>query len=238
MNLILFESAVPSLPRSDPRIAHVVDVLRRGPGEPFDVGLVNGPRGRAQITSISAQTVTLAFEWGPAPGPLDPLTLIIGLPRPQTARDILRDATTLGVAALHFVTTEKGEASYAQSSLWSTGEWRRHVLTGVEQAFDTRVPEVTFGRPLGDMLAQLPPDNARLALDNYEASLALPDWPFTPDQPIVLAIGAERGWSNTERELLRNRCFGLAHLGSRVLRTESAVLASVAIVRAQLGWLR
>lgn len=238
MNLILFDTAPATLPRNDPRIVHVLDVLRRKPGEPFDVGLINGPRGRARITEVGDEAVALACEWGEPPPPLDPLTLIVGLPRPQTARDILRDATTLGVAALHFVATEKGEPSYAQSSLWTSGEWRRHVLTGAEQAFDTRVPEVTFGAPLGTVLAKLSPDNARLALDNYEASLPLSDWPFSPGQPIVLAIGAERGWSEAERDLLRNRCFGLAHLGARVLRTESAVIATLAIVRAQVGWMR
>jgi RsmE family RNA methyltransferase len=112
------------------------------------------------------------------------------------------------------------------------------VLAGAEQAFDTRVPDVRHGATLGETLAQLAPDNARIALDNYEASLPLGDWPMAADQPLVLAIGAERGWSDAERELLRQRCFGLAHLGSRVLRTETAVVASLAIVRAQLGWLR
>jgi RsmE family RNA methyltransferase len=74
-----------------------------------------------------------------------------------------------------------------------------------------------------------------VALDNYEAALPLGDWPLAPDQPIVLALGAERGWSAAERELLRVRCFGLTHLGSRVLRTETAVIAAVAIIRAKLG---
>ncbi len=240
MNLILFDPAEISgpLPRRDPRAGHIVDVLRRQPGDTFDVGLINGPRGKATLAAIEAEALTLTFAWGEPSPPPDPLTLIVGLPRPQTARDILRDATTLGVAALHFVRTEKGNPNYAQSTLWSSGEWRRHVLTGAEQAFDTRIPEVRHGATLGETLALLPPDNTRIALDNYEASLPLGDWPMPSEQPLVLALGAERGWSDAERELLRQRCFGLAHLGTRVLRTETAVVASVAIVRAQLGWLR
>jgi 16S rRNA (uracil1498-N3)-methyltransferase len=240
VNLILFESPEISapLPRRDPRAVHLIDVLRRQPGDTCDVGLVNGPRGKATLTAIDADTVTLTFTWEPPPPPADPITVIVGLPRPQTARDILRDATTLGVAALHFVRTEKGEPGYAQSTLWSSGEWRRHVRTGAEQAFDTRVPEVTYGATLGETLARLSPDNLRIALDNYEASLPLADWPMPSAEPIVLAVGAERGWSDAERELLRTRCFGLAHLGPRVLRAETAVVAALAIVRAQLGWMR
>jgi 16S rRNA (uracil1498-N3)-methyltransferase len=238
VNLVLFEQPLTSLPLKDPRAIHVLEVLRRQAGDRFDAGVINGPRGKALITAVNADAVVLEFEWEAHPPPLDPITLIVGLPRPQTARDILRDATTLGVTTLHFVRTERTEPGYAQSTLWSTGEWKRHLLAGAEQAFDTRVPEVTFTSTLGEVVAKLSPDNTRIALDNYEASLPLSDWPLAADQPIVLALGAERGWSAAERDLLRNRCFGLAHLGARVLRTETAVVATLAIVRGQLGWLR
>jgi 16S rRNA (uracil1498-N3)-methyltransferase len=240
VNLVLFESAELSAPlsRGDPRARHVLDVLRRQPGDLFDAGIVNGPRGKAKVVAITPDTLELEFSWEPPPPAADPITVIVGLPRPQTARDILRDATTLGVAALHFVRTEKGEPSYAQSTLWSTDEWRRQVRAGAEQAFDTRVPTVTHAMTLAESIALAPPASTRLALDNYEATLPLGDWPIAADQPLILAFGGERGWSAAERELLRARCFGLAHLGPRVLRTETAVVASLAIVRAQLGWMR
>ena len=145
MNIILFhphEVELP-LPRHDPRAGHILDVLRREAGGTFDAGLINGPRGRGTLFAITAETLALSFVWTDTPPPPNPLHLLIGLPRPQTARDILRDATTLGVASLHFIRTEKGEASYARSSLWQTGEWERHVIAGAEQAFCTRLPEVT-----------------------------------------------------------------------------------------------
>jgi RsmE family RNA methyltransferase len=159
------------------------------------------------------------------------------LPRPQTARDILRDATTLGAAALHFVRTDKAEPGYAQSSLWNDGDWQRHVFAGAEQAFDPRVPTVTHGRTLAAALADLPPpaDATRLALDNYEAAAALGTCHPMEDKGVVLAIGAERGWSAAERALLRAQGFTPVHLGERVLRSETAVVAALAIVRAKLG---
>jgi 16S rRNA (uracil1498-N3)-methyltransferase len=142
VNLILFEPAetdVP-LPRTDPRARHILDVLRRGVGDTFDAGLVNGPRGKGKLAALDALSLTLTFTWGEVPLPLDPITLIIGLPRPQTARKILQEATALGVQALHFFRSEKGDANYAQSTLWTSGEWRRHLLAGTAQAFDTRLP--------------------------------------------------------------------------------------------------
>lgn len=237
MNLILFETtelAAP-IPRRDPRAAHILKVLRRHVGDTFDCGLVNGPRGQATLTAIGADALTLAFTWGATPPPLDPITLIIGLPRPQTARDILRDATALGVAALHFVATEKGEASYAQSSLWHSGETRRLLLDGAQQAFDTHLPKLTHGRPLREVLEALPATGTRLALDNYESPAALSECNVIRDKPATLAIGPERGWSAREREQLRAHAFALVHLGPRVLRTESACIAAIALVRAKLG---
>jgi 16S rRNA (uracil1498-N3)-methyltransferase len=209
-------------------------VLRRGVGDAFDCGLVNGPRGRATLVAADAAALTLAFAWEAAPPPSPaPLTLIVGLPRPQTARDILRDATTLGVAALHFVATEKGEPSYAHSSLWTTGEWRRHLRDGAQQAFDTRVPDVTHGRALADVLGELGKNSARLALDNYEAGAPLAAALPLAGSPLTLAVGGERGWSAADRAALRAHGFALVHLGPRVLRTETACVAALTLAHAR-----
>lgn len=235
MNLILFEPAetVRPLPRSDPRASHLLGVLRRGPGGTFDAGLLNGPRGRGTLVSVGESALELSFAWGAEPPPLDPLSLVIGLPRPQTARKILQEAAALGVASLHFVLTEKGDRSYAQSTLWQGGEWRRHLIAGAEQAFCTRLPEVTHGRLLPDVAGEGAQSGMRIALDNYEAGRGLAA--VAPVAPVTIAIGPERGWSPGERNLLRALGFEIVHLGSRVLRTETACVASVAIIKGGLG---
>ena len=236
MNLILFEATEIELPLplSDRRARHLLQVLRRGVGDTFDAGIINGPRGQATLCSVTDKLLSFSFsERDPAPA-REPISLIIGLPRPQTARDILRDATSLGIAGLHFVQTEKGESSYAQSTLWSSGEWRRHLITGAEQAFATRIPEVTWGRTLADVVASFS-TGTRLALDNYESPAPLSQCQVSRDHPVVLAIGGERGWVATERATLRACGFQFHHLGARVLRTETACSAALAIVRARLG---
>ncbi|OHE82927.1 MAG: 16S rRNA methyltransferase [Verrucomicrobia bacterium RIFCSPLOWO2_12_FULL_64_8] len=243
MNLILFESDETDrpLPRTDPRARHLLEILRRGPGDTFDAGLINGPRGKGTLAAIGANELRLSFQWGEAPALPSSITLIVGLPRPQTARDILRDATALGVAAMHFVLTEKGERSYADSTLWTSGEWRHQLIAGAGQAFDTRLPEITHGRTLKEALVSQPAGAVRLALDHYEATQALSRChslnDISPALPplIVLAFGPERGWSATEREQLRKQGFSLVHLGSRVLRAETAVIAAVTLVRVRLG---
>jgi len=198
---------------------------------------VNGPRGKGTVRSIGAEALGLAFAWGDEPPPLAPVVLVVGLPRPQTARKLLQEAAALGVRALHFAATEKGEPGYAGSVLWRSGEWRRHLVAGAEQAFDTRLPEASHGRPLEAVLAALEDGAVRVALDNYEAPQALGTLTL-PARPsaVVLALGPERGWSAAERDLLRLRGFAFAHLGPRVLRAETAAVAAVAIVKSRLGW--
>lgn len=236
MNLILFESGETNspLPLSDSRAAHILDVLRRKVGDTIDTGLIDGPRGKATVTAVTADSVALSFAWETqSPPPLAPISLVVGLPRPQTVKKILHAATELGVSALHFVTTEKSEPSYAQSTLWSSGEWRRHLLDAAQQAFDTRLPDVSHGRTLDEALTSLDKNPARFALDNYEAPAALSALPIVA--PVVLALGPERGWSARDREILRAHGFAFAHLGQRVLRAETAAITALAIVRTKLG---
>jgi len=230
VNLILFEPAetTATLPRTDPRARHILEVLRRLEGDSFDAGLVNGPVGKGTLAAVTPDALTLVFAWNAPLPPLPQTTLLIGLPRPQTARDILRDATTLGATCIHFITADRTDPNYATSTLWTTGEWRRHCLTGAAQAFDTRIPEVTWTHTLASAIATLSASGTRFALDNYEATTA-----FRAKIPSdsVLAFGPERGWGDTDRTALRAAGFTLSNLGTRVLRVETAVTAALAITR-------
>ncbi|MES1166383.1 MAG: RsmE family RNA methyltransferase, partial [Pseudomonadota bacterium] len=169
--------------------------------------------------------------------PLAPIRLIVGLPRPQTARDILREGSSLGVGAMDFVLTERSDPGYARSSLWLSREWENHLITGAAQAFCTRIPLVYHGRSLDETLRALPADCARVALDNYEYRGGLAAFDAARHPGVALAVGAERGWSPGERTLLRTHGFALAHLGERILRTETACIAAVSLLKAKLGLL-
>ena len=231
MNIILFEKSEldAPFPISDPRIVHLLDVLRRQPGDETDVGLINGPRGKAVLRSASEDQVVLEFSWKEEPEALLPIDMIVGLSRPQTSRKILQEATSLGVRRIHFVATDRGERSYAMSKLWTTEEWRQCVQTGVEQAFSTRFPEVCTDLTLAESIEALQEVRGRICLDNYEAALSLRE-AADEHEALVLAVGSERGWSAKERDLFRHNGFTLAHLGERPLRTETAAIAAISVV--------
>ena len=158
--------------------------------------------------------------------------MLVGLPRPQTAKKVLHDLASLGAAKIIFFESEKGDPGYLTSSLWKDGEWREHVLKGTEQACSTLVPEVTRVGSLAEALVGLDANTWKLALDPYEATGA-PEI-SSPAKAAVLAIGPERGFGDSERAALRINGFAFAHLGDRILRVEAAALVGGALMLAQL----
>jgi len=216
----------------DKRAGHVRNILKMGPGQTFDVGQINGPLGKALITQDGPDGMELKIKWQNDPTPPHPVDLIIGLPRPQTARKILRESASLGVRSLSFFRSQKGESSYADSRLWQTEQWRTLLHQGAEQAFTTHIPELTHGESLNTCVQSLNNDCDRIALDNYEAPEPLYALSLK-HQSCTVAVGSERGWSVEERDQLRAAGFTLAHLGQRVLRSETACIAALALIAAK-----
>jgi len=239
MNIILFEPDEPleALPLKDPRARHIVQVLRMGVGDSLFVGRVNGLRGKASIEAIDKDSLRLAVEWEKAIEPLRPVALIVGLCRPQTARKILLETTALGVSQICFFQSMRGEKAYAQSTLWTTDEWRRRLVEGAQQAFHTLLPAVEHAGHLQEALEKTQahfPDWQPVALDNYEATDRLSQR-FTATAGGVLIVGSERGWQSAERDALRSSGVPLAHLGERVLRTETACVVGLSLMLGNLG---
>lgn len=238
MNLILFEQHQNEwcLPPQDHRRQHLRKIVRAGVGDTVYVGVLNGPRVWAAIVSDDASVgMRLVAQRVEPPLPMAPITLLVGLPRPQTARRVLFEAACQGCAELVFFGSDRGEPSYRQSRLWQTEEWQRHLREGAEQGCATLLPQVSHAATLDRVPKAAGHGMSRVALDVYEGSAPLSHWLSVQTTPMVAALGPERGWSARERDLLRSRGFALAHLGQRVLKVETALTATITLVRAHLG---
>ena len=206
-------------------------------GDRFDVGIINGPVGKATINRLDSSLMEVSVEWGAVPPLPPPIYLLIGLCRPATVRKILGTVPTLGARQVLFCPTHRTDPAYSRSSLWTSGEWRDRVVEGVEQAFDTHVPGVSLGESMQQSLQKLPSGGLRLALDVYEGLFPLSSVTIPEGAPVCLAVGPERGWDARDRDWLRENGFQLVSLHDRVLRVETAVVVGLTLLLQKMGQL-
>ncbi len=255
MNIILFERGETRFARGDARAEHIRKILKKGTGETFLAGEIDGPEGVATILSAEAGDVVFSFEASRAARPLFPVSVIVGFPRPIQLKRLLRDLASLGVSSISLCGTDLGEKSYLESSLVDRGAARAALLDGCMQAGGTTVPALSMRASVGESLANdLPPTAGgsaghRILLDlaGAEGSLAtLPlepgagpggRWSLSASCPLTLALGSERGWTARERGAFASSGFRVASLGPRVLRTETACVSAVSIALARAGFL-
>lgn len=235
MNLVLInkKESIDGIPIEDPRAIHLTQTVGLQAGKTFFVGIKNGFRGLATIQEIN-QRLIFTVEWEKEQQARLPLELIVGLPRPQTAKKILYDAASLGINKIIFFVSEKGDPGYLSSSLWKNNEWEEFVLRGSEQACSCQVPEVIHVSSIKEGVKLLHPKSWRVCLD-----------PYTAKEPLktnvvkfsfgTLAIGPERGWSDDERSILENHEFFFYHLGDRILRVETACTAGSILMLSELN---
>ena len=240
MNILLFEPAeldgsLLRLAEEDRRAQHVVQVLRLAPGDDLRVGMVNGGMGTGRILGL--QDGRLEMEVSLAAPPPEPpaIELILALPRPIMLQRILKQATVLGVRRFHLIRSQKVQKSYFQGSVLQAGHLRELLLQGLEQAVDTRLPEVCLHqrfRPfIEDVLPTLTAAGRLLAHPGEGPTLAGLYADGGIGSPLLLAIGPEGGWNEHEVECFREQGFTSFSLGSRILHVDTAVLVLLAQVR-------
>ena len=240
MNLLLFREGEWQSPLSaaDKRVIHIKKILRASEGDRLEAGVIGGPLGTAVIEKIPEDgSIQLSFQAEREPDTLYPITLLVGTPRPPTARRLLKDLSTAGIERIIFCGTDLGEKSYLTSSLWVKEEYKEAVLEGISQGKTTMPPEVMKFYSLFKAIGTMDSFNRewdRLALDNVSPDLPLKD--YTPSAgSCCLAIGPERGWSDRERQMLRDKGFSVCSMGSRVLRTETACHMGLSLIEAARG---
>jgi RsmE family RNA methyltransferase len=217
-----------------------VDHLRRVLGVAIDdvlrAGIVDGPVGRARVAALDPAGVTLIFEPG-SPSPVrPPVDLVLALPRPKVLRRVLRAAAELGVGRLDLVNAWRVDKSYWGSPRLRPEAMRAALCEGCEQAGQTWLPRVAQHRLLVPFVDQvLPRRSAGLrVLAHPAAERGLETLPGVGERRVLVALGPEGGWTDTEVDSFVARDFVPVTFGKAILRTEVAV----ALVLGQLQLLR
>ena len=210
------------------RLAHLHEVHRAQVGDSLRVGRLGGLMGEARLLRLDASEAELAVTLDQPPPAKLPLTLLLAVPRPKMLKRTLQTISAMGVARLVLVNSYRVEKSFWQTPFLQPAAIREQLLLGLEQARDTRLPEVSleqrFKPFVEDRLPQL--------LAGSRGLVAHPgDYPACPralDEPVTLAIGPEGGWIPYEVEMLRAAGLSPVQLGERILRVETAVPALIA----------
>jgi 16S rRNA (uracil1498-N3)-methyltransferase len=218
---------------------HAVRVLRLAVGEP--VVLFDGLGGEfeARITRIDRGDVSVktgAHLDVERESPLH-IRLVQGLSSGDRMDITLQKAVELGVAAIQPVATERSVVKLKDERAQRRVEhWQNLVISACEQCGRNRVPEVLPLMSLPDWLAQLdmpaPDDEARLLLS---PAATVPLKALSPVPRMTLLIGPEGGLSPAETQLAQSRGFKPVRLGPRILRTETAALATLSAIQALWG---
>ena len=227
MNLLLIQPETLSQDRrftvTGERAEHIRTVLRAKPGDPVKTGILNGSIGTSTLLELEKGRAILeagAFT-APPPPPL-PLSLIVSLPRPQSFKKVLHFAVSAGIKQIIFTHSARVEKSYWNSTVLAPDAIRAEVIEGLEQGFDTVMPEIRFYRYLKEFFSEadslFPAESLRI--------IAHPGRPAETlrrnGRHTVLAIGPEGGYVNSEIDAFASAGFIPAAFGSHILRVEFA----------------
>jgi 16S rRNA (uracil1498-N3)-methyltransferase len=214
---------------------HVARVLRLRTGDALILFDNAGGEYRAAIVAFGRDTVRVAVgEYLPTQreSPLH-VTLAQGVSRGERMDVVVQKATELGVSRIVPLLTERTVVRLNQSQAANRlRHWRAIAIAACEQCGRNRVPEITAPMGLQEFLVSELPEGQRLLL-NPDGGLKARDLPTS--DAVTLLIGPEGGLSDAERTAAGAAQFQALSLGPRILRTETAALAALAVIQQQLG---
>lgn len=232
MNLLLLEDsdfvAADRAIVRDRRLVHLHEVHQAQSGDSLRVGRIDGLMGQARLLRLEAAEAELQVRLDQPPPAKLPLTLLLALPRPKMLKRILQTVASMGVPRLVLLNSYRVEKSFWQTPFLHPDEIREQLILGLEQARDTRLPEVIIEKRfkpfVEDRLPQLASGSLGLVAHPGDHGAC----PRALAQPVTLAIGPEGGWIPYEVDKLAEAGLAPVQLGERILRVETAVTALLA----------
>jgi RsmE family RNA methyltransferase len=206
---------------------HIRTILKKSAGDSLRVGQLGGSLGVATIVSDDGESIVLHVAWTEPPPPKRPHVVVLALPRPPVLRRVLQHVCAMGVEHVALVHTARVEKSYWHSPALRAAALEQQLLLGLEQARDTMLPRVTLHQRFRPFVEDELPElaaGARLLVADPAARRVCPT---DVSGRVVVVFGPEGGLVPFELDLLRERGAMLVGLGSRILRVETAVVATL-----------
>ena len=223
-------SPAPERVRVEGAALHHLRVARVVPGETVEIFDGRGRAWAAWLETVDEEGAVLRLGEERRRAAGRPVVLIQGLPKGDKLDWILQKATELGVSAVWPVLTERSVARPRPEALATRhARWQRIVEEAARQSGRTDVPEVAALRPLEEAVRALDAGARLLILDEEERSERLGR--AAGDGAVALVVGPEGGLAREEVGALHAAGGMPVSLGPLVLRTETAGLAALAVLR-------
>lgn len=219
---------------------HAGKVLRLKAG---DAVLVVTPGGETyeavlnKVGDLKAEGQLIRLLESHTESPLD-ITLVQGLPKGDKLELIIQKCTELGIAAIWPVHTERVVVRLDRAKADERRKrWSRIAQEAAKQCGRQRVPAVGSLQDWQRVLDNLPQNAQGILLWESENNKSLREVlsDMRAEQPIFIFVGPEGGFTEEEVAAAQSKGIPTVTLGPRILRTETAGLAAVAIISYQLG---
>jgi 16S rRNA (uracil1498-N3)-methyltransferase len=229
-------SAQPELELEPAPSAHIARAMRMGQGDALTLFNGRGGEYAAVITAVSKKAVTVEigeFRNTELESPLA-IHLGIAISRGERMDWVIQKATELGVSRVSPLLTQRTEVKLkGERADKKIQHWRQIGIAACEQCGRNQLPLIEPLQALPEWLAATK-DETKLVLHHRALRTEPANTEHKPTR-VSLLVGPEGGLSELEISLAELAQFQALRLGPRVMRTETAPLAAIAILQSQWG---
>jgi 16S rRNA (uracil1498-N3)-methyltransferase len=213
---------------------HLIRVLRAQVGQEFDIGAGETVR-KGRITAITDQRVEFALGEVLPAEETPTVTLLLAIFKFDRMEWAIEKCTELGVARIIPIVAQRTDSHLIRAAPKRRDRWARIAWQAAEQSRRPAPPEI--GQPIKLKEAVSLPGEIRILLNESEEkhSLNRALQSHARSNDVLLAIGPEGGWSEAELDLFKQAGWISASLGQTILRAETAAIAALAVVIAELS---
>jgi 16S rRNA (uracil1498-N3)-methyltransferase len=220
----------------DAAARHVAQALRMRVGDRLALFTGEGGEFSATIARIDRAGVVVRVERHDVverEAPI-PLVLVQAVIASDMMDLVVRKAVELGAAAIVPVQCARSQGLPQARAARRVQHWRQIAVAACEQCGRNRVPDVADVVPFAQWLAGVDVDAHRTVMLQAGAANSLAHV-ARAGRLHAVAVGPEGGFAPEEAATAAERGLSLAHLGTRVLRAETAAIAALATVNAVAG---
>ena len=224
---------------SDPaHVHHLLHVLRIRPGDPLECFDGAGRSYTGRVLQRLRQAVIVSIESREGALPSARLVLVQALIKPERFAWVVQKATELGVERLvPVVSARTGVRPVADRLERQVERWRRISREAARQCGRRDVPQVERPQPLEQAIPAVA-QGVRLIMP----TLAVPAVPLTEGvadlrgaEAAAALIGPEGDFTPEEAALAQRHGARAVSLGRLTLRSETAAVATLAVLRCAIG---